>query len=284
MKKTAGCIRRPKMRTFARKICTGFMVLFIIYASSLEFAWAKAFDMEMVGITVTAQKPADQVGPNTFYLDSEVKVECRYRWGEFPLNNPPPPLLIQFFHDPPFSGYVNFSAGDAGPPAATGTVGTATATFKTYTTGTIKVWCDIHKKAGGNLSDANVGNNKKEVLISVKPRSIPKSGLAPLAPGTAKPGAGSIPGLTGNIKQCPTSLSATVKVDPQQLVHPLNSPADMAETKVMLYLQKSEAAANNINCYYASNNKDVPNLVITIKCPNASPQGGQMHSYSCTQQ
>lgn len=271
------------MKIFGRGVWASLAALFLFCGVSSESAWAKAFDMEMTGITVTAEKSADQAGSNTFYLDSPVKVECRYRWGEFELRNPPPPLVIQFFHEPADKNFVNFRASAAGPPAAAGTIGVATAGFQTYTKGTIKVWCDIYKQAGGNFADANTQNNQKTAYITVLPRPPAKLGSAPGKAAALKPGMGVVPGLSGNVKQCPTSLFAAVKVDPYQLVSPLNSPADTAETKVVLYLQKSEAAANNVNCHYASHNKDVPNLVVTIKCPNASPQGGQNHSFTCGQ-
>jgi hypothetical protein len=148
-------------------------------------------------------------------------------------------------------------------------------------TGTIKVWRDIHKKAGGKFFDANSANNRKEILITVKPRSG-KLGSAQSSPTMPKPGVEAVPGLSGHVKQCPTSLSAAVKVDAHQLTHPLNSPADMAETKVMLHLKQSQAAGNNVVCHYATHNKDVPDLVVTIKCPNASAQSGKAGSFNCT--
>jgi hypothetical protein len=101
-------------------------------------------------------------------------------------------------------------------------------------------------------------------------------------PSTLKPGGTIIPGLSGLVKQCPTSLAATVKVDPQQLAGPLQSPADFAETKLMLYLKSSETAGNNAVCRYATNNKDVPDLVVTIKCPNASAKSGTPGAFNCT--
>jgi hypothetical protein len=267
------------MRTFGRKAFATLAALLLCGLAS-ESAWAKAFDMEMTGISVTAENPADQVGPNIFYLGATIKINCSYRWGEFPLNNPPPPLLIQFYHSPGDKGHVNFTAASVGPPAATGTVKTASASFLTYGVGDFKILCEIMRKEG-TLGDANVANNKKEVFITVKARAV-KLGSAGLSPAAAKPGMGIVPGMSGHVKQCPTSLSAAVKVDAHQLTHPLNSPADMAETKVMLHLKQSQAAGNNVVCHYATHNKDVPDLVVTIKCPNASAQSGKAGSFNCT--
>jgi hypothetical protein len=271
------------MKIFGRGVWASLAALFLFCGVSSESAWAKAFDMEMTGITVTAINPADQAGPQAFYVNAKLRIECRYRWGEFKLKNPPVPLVIGFAYDHGGNMPI-FPQIDLGPPAAAGTIGTAAVEWSPKETGNYKLMCTIMKKDNtvpGAL-DANLANNSQYAYPIVKPRPPGKVGSPPAGAVAIAPGGGVVPGLSGNVKQCPTSLSAAVKVDPHQLVHPLNSPADTAETKVMLYLQKSEAAANNVNCYYASHNKDVPKLVVTIKCPNASSQSGKPGAFNCT--
>ncbi len=71
-------------------------------------------------------------------------------------------------------------------------------------------------------------------------------------------------------------------MDAHQLNSPLHSPADMAQSTVMLYFKNSQAAGNNVVCRYSTHNKDVPDLVVTIKCPNASAQSGKPGAFNCT--
>lgn len=108
----------------------------------------------------------------------------------------------------------------------------------------------------------------------------PKLQQAPDAPAQAGVGRVGL-GTAGQIKSCRTSLTASVEVDPQQFGGPQFGPADLADTTLTLYLQESQAAANHINCFYASNQGDVPNLVVTVECQNAAPVGEPMHSYVC---
>ncbi len=218
------------MKKLGRGICASLAALFLVGGLSLQTAWAKAFDMEMVGITITAKNPADQAGPTTFYFNREVKIECKYKWGEFYLKNPPPPLQIHFFIEPPPEPLWNHvHVGDIGPPAATGTVGSTTTMFKTNTIGTIKVGCEILKKSGVELNDANVGNNKKEVVISVKLAPKPGGGLAPntgpVMP-TQPKGLPDITSGTGVViggKSAPWGSSVTVDVKSAHSVNMNNS-------------------------------------------------------------
>lgn len=165
------------MKTAGREICASLVTLCLVWGVSSEAAWAKAFDMEMLGITVTAKNPADQAGPNTFYVNARLRVECRYRWGKIDPRNPPPPLVIGFssvLGDGPMS---RFPQSDLGRPSPAGTVGTAAAEFSPTEAGNYKLSCAIMKKVGGALADANGGNNAQHAYPVVKPRPRGKSGL-----------------------------------------------------------------------------------------------------------
>ncbi len=114
--------------------------------------------------------------------------------------------------------------------------------------------------------------------------TVPRlSANEPSGPVQRQPMPGLGTALSGAVKSCQTSLSASVNVDSHQFASAMFGPADMAQTNIMLHLQKSEAVGNNINCHYSTQRKDVPNLVVTVKCNNAAPHGGQPHSYGCTQ-
>lgn len=296
MKKKTDNLRRQEIKTFVRKICTGLIVLFLIYGSSSWPVWGadNYDDAQVIEVSVTAQNPADQAGPITFYDQSQLKVVCKYRYVQTGSGGAIPWTSLQLYtlsgSGTPlvFSNQKTCLPGTPiKDPYKVGAYHSQTCTVEGVVSnlpqGGVGIGCKITRQDGGALTDVNVANNKKEVFISVKPRPTARVGSVPAVAAPDKPSTGVVPGLSGAIKQCPASISAMVKVDPHQFINPLNSPVDMAETKMTLYLQKSEAAANNVNCYYASNNKDVPNLVVTIKCPNASPQSGQMHSYTCSQ-
>src|SRR3990167_8242927 len=135
------------MGTFGRGVWVSLAVLFFFCGLSSGSAWAKAFDMEMLDISVTAKSPADQAGPKTFYVNAKLKIECSYRWGEIDPKKPPPPLIIGFAYDRGNSGNMPiFPYSDLGPPAVAGTVRTVAAEFSPNEAGSYKISCVIMKK------------------------------------------------------------------------------------------------------------------------------------------
>ena len=266
------------MRTFGRKAFATLAALLLCGLSS-ESAWAVSYDgARVTDIKVVAQDPADQAGPTSFYKGGKLKAVCQYGYVQtgshaaipwvnvrlYVLSNQGVPLVFRTM-----KGCLSQTCtADGDVPTNIGT-------------GAVGVGCMVAPLDGPDLKDANPANNKKETFIVIKPRPV-KLGSAPSSPAAAKPAMGIVAGLSGHVKQCPSSLSATVKVDPHQLVNPLDSPADMAETKVTLYFKNSQTAGNNVVCRYATHNKDVPDLVVTIKCPNASAQSGKPGAFNCT--
>jgi hypothetical protein len=266
------------MRTFDRKVFATLAALLLCGLAS-ESAWAVSYDdARVTNISVIAQNPADQQGPMSFYEKGKLKVVCQYGYVQtgsgaaipwvnvrlYVLSNQGVPLVFRTT-----KGCLSQTCtADGDVPTNIGT-------------GAVGVGCMVTRLDGPDLKDANPANNKKETFIVIKPRPV-KLGSAQSSPVVGKPGMGVVPGLSGHVKQCPTSLSATVKVDAHQFAGPLNSPADMAETKVTLYFKNSQTAGNNVVCRYATHNKDVPDLVVTIKCPNASAQSGKPGAFNCT--
>lgn len=265
------------MKISCRRSCASLAVLFLVCGLSSESVWAIPVDTKMLDITVTAKNPADQTSPNTFYLGAPLKVKCRYQWGaDHPEYSKATPLEIRFYSDPHppgengIIGYRNVGSGIAG------TIHTAEIDFKTNMGGTIDVSCRVTQD--GYLYQSK-NSNHAGVKIQVVPQPITLKGPA-ITKTKADPGGMRM--LSPYIKQCPTSLSATVKVDAHQLSGPQQSPADLADTQLMLYFQSAQAAGNNVVCRYATEHKDVPDLVITIKCPNASAQQGSPGVFNCT--
>jgi hypothetical protein len=134
------------------------------------------------------------------------------------------------------------------------------------------------------LKDAIEGNNSKEIFVSAKAapdRGVgTRSGTATAA-GTT--GAAEVAlDYSGNVKQCQTSLAATVTPAPHQFAGPLNGPADFAPGKMVLHLKSSQPAGNNFVCRYASQGKDITDFALTIHCPNAAPRAGVAHTFGCT--
>lgn len=265
-------------------ILGGTLAVAVLIGANAASASKYYDDAYIASVKVFASDLADQAGPNTFYEKSKLKMVCQYGYLQTGSGGVIPWVNVHL--------YVLSSQGV--PLAFSTTKGclSETCSAEGYLptnigTGGVGVGCMVSRLDGADLKDANPANNKKEVFVSIKPRpgKPVKLGRAPaVAPGgKAKTGVGIVPGLSGNVKQCRTSLVASVKVDPHEFASPLNSPAEQSQTKVTLYLQKSELGANSANCHYATNNKDVPNLVVTINCPNASPQGGQSHSFTCGQ-
>ncbi len=242
-------------------------------------------DARVTGVSVISQNPADQAGPMAFYEKSQLKAVCQYGYVQTGSGAGIPWTKVHL--------YILSSAGvpfvfstqkaclsqtctaEGGVPTdvGTGAIGIGT--------GAVGIGCKITRQDGVELKDADPANNKKEVFITVKPRPL-NLGSARSSPVASKPVLGVVPGLAGSVKQCPTSLSAAVKVDAHQLNSPLHSPADMAQSTVMLYFKNSQAAGNNVVCRYSTHNKDVPDLVVTIKCPNASAQSGKPGAFNCT--
>jgi hypothetical protein len=134
------------------------------------------------------------------------------------------------------------------------------------------------------LKDAIEGNNSKEIFVSANAapdRSAGTHGGGPTAAGTMGV-AGVAPDYSGNVKQCQTSLAATVTPAPQQFAAPLNGPADFAPGKIVLHLKSSQTAGNSFVCRYSSQGKDVADFAVTIQCPNAAPRAGVAHTFGCT--
>ena len=267
------------MKTLGRQVYAILAVLILLCGLATVPAWAANYDdARVTDVSVIAQNPADQAGPMTFYEKSQLKAVCQYGYVQTGSGAAIPWTKIHL--------YVLSSAGvplvfSTQTTCLSQTCTAAGVLPKDIGTGAVGIGCKITRQDGAELKDADVANNKKEVFIILKPRPV-NLGSARSSPAAAKPGLAAIPGLSGHVKQCPASLSATVSVDKGQFLGPLNSPADMAETKLTLFLQKSEAAANNINCFYASYNKGVSDLVVTIKCPNASAQSGKPGAFNCT--
>ncbi len=261
----------------------------VLAACSLTALPARAADSyddaRVLKIAVTAQNPGDQSGPTSFYASAKLTATCSYGYVKTGLisNYAVPWTSVQFFYRKPGSGAL----------VVFGSVKTCLAPNCTSTYGLpalpppgITVGCKLVRlQDGAELPDAIVTNNKAETFVTIqsKPATIGamRSGGAwsKAAPGAVS-GLGSA--LSGHVKQCQTALSASVNVDAQQLAGPLFGPAELAQTKIMLHLQGSEAAGNYVNCHYATSGKDVPNLVVVLKCANAAPRTGQPHSFSCT--
>lgn len=155
--------------------------------------------------------------------------------------------------------------------------------------GTHFVMCKVN--TDNQISDGNKDNDTVLQKIVVIPGTSIETKVEkpPARTASSKPLSTSVTasgmagaGSSGKVKSCRTSLSATIDVDKQQFVGPMFGPADTAQTKLTLYLQTSEAAANHVNCYYASHKKDIPKLVVTVQCKNAAVHGGQPNSYACT--
>lgn len=241
-------------------------------------AEAASPELKMLDIAVEPVNAADKPGPGQYDLGSPLKIRCRYQWGDHAPTWQPPPLEIRFYNDPHAPGSGIVGASKVGPPGFTGAINTAVASFTTDLTGTIELSCRITE--GGYLYKSS-GLNQAKTTIQVVPR--PAKPVALRNPSTAAmvPAAGAA-GLTPFVKACPTSLSAAVTVNSYQLAGPQQSPATVASSSLILHFKSAEAFGDNIACRYATENKDVPDLVVTIKCPNASAQAGQPTAFHCT--
>lgn len=142
----------------------------------------------------------------------------------------------------------------------------------------------VQLQNNAGLQDAIETNNSKEMFLSAKSAPVRVAGTraAGAAAGTTLGAAGVAPNYSGNVKQCPTSLAATVTLAPQQLSAPLNGPADFAPGKMVLHLQSSQAAGNGFVCRYSSQGKDIADFAVTVQCPNAAPRAGVAHAFGCT--
>lgn len=218
-------------------------------------------------------------------------VTIRCKWSstideKVTLSKPRGDGSIQLEGNPLPAVFLNFlPAGTFAPPL--GPKGVFETSWPMDKPGTYKFTCGVSVPRIAIMNDIfdPLGNNTKQAQLTVTPKpTVPRlSANQPVGPVMKAPMTNLGNSLSGAVKSCQTSLSASVNVDSHQFANPSFGPADMAQTKIMLHLQKSEAAGNNINCYYATHGKDVPNLVVTVKCNNAAPYGGQPHSYGCMQ-
>lgn len=241
-------------------------------------AQAASPELKMLDIAVEPLNAADRSGPGQYYLGSPLKIRCRYQWGDHAPNWQPPPLEIRFYNEPHAPGSGIVGASKVGAPGFTGAINTAVADFKTDLAGTIGLSCRITE--GGYLYKSS-GANQATTTIQVVPRPAKPVALRNPSTAASAPAAGAA-GLTPFIKTCPTSLSAAITVNSYQLAGPQQSPATAASASLILHFKSAEAFGDNIACRYATENKDVPDLVVTIKCPNASAQSGQPTAYHCT--
>jgi len=114
------------------------------------------------------------------------------------------------------------------------------------------------------ISDRNPNNNiTGMVVINV----VKKKPVAPPA---------------GLNKSCRPFLIAGLAISPlKHFSDPKFGPAEVPKREMLLFLRKSEAAGNFVNCHYESKNRDVTGFVINLRCNGAVPVAGQQHSYSC---
>jgi hypothetical protein len=145
--------------------------------------------------------------------------------------------------------------------------------------------CRIVKlQDGAELKDAITTNNQKETFVATETsaRGGGSRSAGAAASGTSVGLAGVTGNLSGSVKQCQTSLSASVAPQPQQFLSPQNGPADFAPGKIILHLQSSATGGNSFTCRYASHGKDIPDFAVTVQCPNAAPRAGAAHSFTCS--
>lgn len=162
--------------------------------------------------------------------------------------------------------------------------------------------CALDVKNQTRAAEKNLSNNTLRTTIKVVPSVVrvprftpsvtlptamlgtPSLGVPPAVAPVKPPIPSSTPTVSkdANItKSCREALRASLEVDSSEFADPAHGPADMARAQLTLHLKKSEATANNVNCYYASKHEDVPSFVVTLKCLNASRQEGAAHSYQC---
>jgi len=135
----------------------------------------------------------------------------------------------------------------------------------------------VSLQAGAELLDAIKTNNFKEAYFAA-PARTGTTGAA----GSSVMVAAQLAGPAAGVKQCRTSLAATVAPQAQQFAGPLNGPADFAPAKLTLYLASSQPAGNSFVCRYASHGKDVADFAVSVQCPNAAPRSGSAHAFTCS--
>ena len=145
----------------------------------------------------------------------------------------------------------------------------------------------------GEMRETNKANNQRSIgidvrkpvkaLISQKP--LVKLGPSkPMSPnGNMAMNHGLAPMPNAHVRQCPTSVKAVSKIDPQAFFAPFAStsrPTKIPDGHLTLYLDKVEAINDSLFCTYATRTGNAKSTV-EISCMGARPSGKGNNAYYC---